>query len=411
MSDTDDTGVLRKTAHGLQADLVRLRRDLHAHPETGLQLPRTQAAVLEALDGLGLEVTRGQALTSVTAVLRGGRPGPAVLLRADMDALLLTEATALDYASRTPGVMHACGHDLHTAALVGAARTLAEHRDVLAGDVVFMFQPGEEGWDGAGRMIEEGVLDAAGERVRAAYGLHVRSYETPPGVFRSRPGTIMGATDSLTVKVHGRGGHASRPHVANDPVPVAATIITAIQTMITRTFDPFDPVVVTVTSVQAGHVANIIPEEVELAGTIRTFSETNRARIRTEIARLSEGLAQAHGMTAEAVFADGYPVTVNDPDEYAFAATVVQDALGTDRFDPLSAPVAAAEDFSRVLNEVPGCFLFLGATASDDPATAPSNHSPHAVFDDAVLADASFVLAELARRALDRLRPHQPEAS
>ena len=403
MSDTDDTGVLRKTAEGLQADLVRLRRDLHAHPETGLQLPRTQAAVLEALSGLDLEVSRGQALTSVTAVLRGGRPGPAVLLRADMDALLLTEATGLDYASGTPGVMHACGHDLHTAALVGAARTLAEHRDVLAGDVVFMFQPGEEGWDGAGRMIEEGVLDAAGSRVRAAYGLHVRSYETPRGVFRSRPGTIMGATDSLTVTVHGRGGHASRPHVANDPVPVAAQIITAIQTMITRTFDPFDPVVVTVTSVQAGHVANIIPEQVELAGTIRTFSETGRARIRTEIGRLSEGIAQAHGMTAEAVFADGYPVTVNDADEYAFAAAVVQDALGTDRFDPLSAPVAAAEDFSRVLNEVPGCLLFLGATASDDPATAPSNHSPYAVFDDSVLADASFVLAELARRALDRL--------
>ena len=400
MSDPD---VLRRTADALRADLVRLRRDLHAHPETGLQLPRTQAAVLEALSGLDLEVSRGQALTSVTAVLRGGRPGPAVLLRADMDALLLTEATGLDYASRTPGVMHACGHDLHTAALVGAARTLTEHRDLLAGDVVFMFQPGEEGWDGAARMIEESVLEAAGGRVRAAYGLHVRSYETPRGVFRSRPGTIMGATDSLTVTVHGRGGHASRPHVADDPVPVAAQIITAVQTMITRSFDPFDPVVVTVTSVQAGHVANIIPEQVELAGTIRTFSETHRERIRTAIARLSEGIAQAHGMTAEAVFTDGYPVTVNDADEYDFAAAVVRDALGPDRFDPLSAPVAAAEDFSRVLNEVPGCFLFLGATASGDPATAPSNHSPHAVFDDSVLADASFVLAELARRALDRL--------
>jgi amidohydrolase len=400
MSDLDDTGLLRKTAGALQPDLVRLRRDLHAHPETGLQLPRTQAAVLEALSGLGLEVSRGEALTSVTAVLRGGRPGPAVLLRADMDALPLTEATGVDYASRTPGVMHACGHDMHTAALVGAARTLAAHRDRLAGDVVLMFQPGEEGWDGAARMIDEGVLEAAGTRVRAAYGLHVRSYETPRGVFRSRPGTIMGATDSLRVTVTGRGGHASRPHVANDPVPVAAHLVTAIQTMITRTFDPFDPVVVTVTSVRAGDVANIIPEQVELAGTIRTFSETGRTRIRTEITRLCAGLAQAHGMTAETVFTDGYPVTVNDPDEYAFAATVVRDSLGTERFDPLPAPIAAAEDFSRVLNEVPGCFLFLGATASDDPATAPSNHSPHAVFDDSVLADASFVLAELARRAL-----------
>jgi len=403
MFGTDDSGVLRKTADGLQPELARLRRDLHAHPETGLDLPRTQAAVLQALSDLDLEVSRGEGLTSVTAVLRGGRPGPAVLLRADMDALSLTEATGLDYASRTPGAMHACGHDLHTAALVGAARTLAEHRDRLAGDVVFMFQPGEEGWDGAGRMIAEGVLDAAGERVRAAYGLHVRSYETPRGVFRSRPGTIMGATDSLTITVNGKGGHASRPHAANDPVPVAAQIITSLQTMITRKFDPFDPVVVTITSVQAATVANIIPERAELGGTIRTFSETTRARIRAEITRLSEALALAYGMTAEAVFTDGYPVTVNDADEYEFAAAVVRDALGPDRFDPLTGPVAAAEDFSRVLNEVPGCFLFLGATASDDPANAPSNHSPHAVFDDSVLGDAAFVLAELARRALDRL--------
>jgi amidohydrolase len=404
--DVNDHGVaddLRKTADELQPGLVRLRRDLHAHPETGLQLPRTQAAVLEALSGLDLEVSRGEALTSVTAVLRGGRPGPAVLLRGDMDALLLTEQTGLDYASRTPGVMHGCGHDLHTAALVGAAQTLARHRDVLAGDVVFMFQPGEEGWDGAGHMIKEGVLDAAGQRVSAAYGLHVRSYETPRGVFRSRPGTLMGATDSLTVTVKGSGGHASRPHAANDPVPVAAQIITSIQTLITRRFDPFDPVVVTVTTVQAGDVANIIPEQARLDGTVRTFSKTSRARIRTEINRLCQAVAEGYGMTAEATFTDGYPVTVNDADEYEFAAAVVRDALGPERFDPLSEPIAAAEDFSRVLNEVPGCFLFLGATASDDPANAASNHSPHAVFDDSVLADASFILAELARRALERL--------
>ncbi|MFG1997422.1 M20 family metallopeptidase [Actinoplanes sp. NPDC048988] len=403
MYDIPAAGDMRKTAGRLQPDLVRLRRDLHAHPERGLHLPRTQTAVLEALEGLDLEISRGEALTSVTAVLRGGRPGPAVLLRADMDALALTESTGLDYASRTPGVMHACGHDLHTAALVGAAHTLAEHRDMLAGDVVFMFQPGEEGWDGAGHMVAEGVLDAAGQRVRAAYGLHVRSYETPRGVFRSKPGTIMGATDSLRVTVKGKGGHASRPHAANDPMPVAAQMITGIQTLITRRFDPFDPVVVTVTSVEGGAFSNIIAERVELSGTVRTFSEQNRGRIRTEIARLCEGLAASFGMTAEVSFDDGYPVTVNDATEYEFAAGVVRDVLGADRFDPLEAPVAAAEDFSRVLNEVPGCFLFLGAAAADDPATAPSNHSPQAVFDDSVLADASFVLAELARRALTRL--------
>ncbi|MEU7946792.1 M20 family metallopeptidase [Micromonospora taraxaci] len=403
MTSQDHVNVLRETVHRLQPELVRLRRDLHAYPEIGLHLPRTQAAVIESIDGLGLEVSRGAGLTSVTAVLRGGRPGPAVLLRADMDALPQTEATGLEYASRTPGAMHACGHDLHTAALVGAARTLAEHRDLLAGDVVFMFQPGEEGWDGAARMIDEGVLDAAGSRVRAAYGLHVRSYGTSRGVFRSRPGTLMGGVDALTVTVNGKGGHASMPHLANDPIPVAAQIITSIPAMLTRTFDPFDPVVVTITTMQASAGSNIIPEQAELTGTIRTFSEANRARVRAELNRLCESVAQAYGTTAEAAYEDGYPVTVNDADEYEFAAAVVRDALGPDRFQPMATPIAAAEDFSRVLNQVPGCYLHLGASAAADPATAATNHSPHAVFDDSVLADASFVLAELARRALDRL--------
>ncbi|MGW4682023.1 M20 metallopeptidase family protein [Micromonospora taraxaci] len=403
MTNRDHVNVLRETAHRLQPELVRLRRDLHAYPETGLHLPRTQAAVIESIDGLGLEVSRGAGLTSVTAVLRGGRPGPAVLLRADMDALPQTEATGLEYASRTPGAMHACGHDLHTAALVGAARTLAEHRDLLAGDVVFMFQPGEEGWDGAARMIDEGVLDAAGSRVRAAYGLHVRSYGTSRGVFRSRPGTLMGGVDALTVTVNGNGGHASMPHLANDPIPVAAQIITSIPAMLTRTFDPFDPVVVTITTMQASAGSNIIPEQAELTGTIRTFSEANRTRVRAELNRLCESVAQAYGTTAEVAYEDGYPVTVNDADEYEFAAAVVRDALGSDRFQPMATPIAAAEDFSRVLNQVPGCYLHLGASAAADPATAATNHSPHAVFDDSVLADASFVLAELARRALDRL--------
>ncbi|WBB53813.1 M20 family metallopeptidase [Verrucosispora sp. WMMD573] len=403
MEPHDHATVLRETAHRLQPELVRLRRDLHAHPETGLDLPRTQAAVIESIDALGLEVSRGSGLTSVTAVLRGGRPGPAVLLRADMDALPQTEATGLDYASRTPGAMHACGHDLHTAALVGAAHTLAEHRDLLAGDVVFMFQPGEEGWDGAARMIDEGVLDAAGSRVRAAYGLHVRSYGTARGVFRSRPGALMGGVDAFTVTVHGAGGHASMPHLANDPIPVAAQIITSIPPMLIRRFDALDPVVVTVTSVRAGSGANIIPERAELTGTIRTFSAANRPRIRAELTSLCGSVALASGTTAEVTYRDGYPVTVNDPDEYEFAAAVVRDALGPDRFEPMATPIAAAEDFSRVLNQVPGCYLHLGASAADDPSTAATNHSPYAVFDDSVLADASFVLAELARRALDRL--------
>ncbi|SNS75999.1 hippurate hydrolase [Asanoa hainanensis] len=392
---------LRDDAAALQDDLVRLRRDLHRHPEVGLDLPRTQRAVLAELAGLPLEITPGKALSSVTAVLRGGRPGPAVLLRADLDALPMTEATGLDYASEIDGVMHACGHDLHTAMLVGAARLLSQNRDALAGDVVFMFQPGEEGWNGAARMIDEDVLDAAGQRVSSAYGMHVGS-NRPAGQFGSRPGTLMAATADLKVTVLGAGAHASMPHLGLDPVTVAAEIVTSLQTMVTRRFDVFDPVVVTVGSIQAGTRSNIIPDTAEIAATVRTFSAANHARLRTEATRLCRHIAEAHGLTAEVDYVDGYPVTVNDKREYEFASTVVADVLGADRFEPMAHPISAAEDFAEVLAAVPGCYLHLGASAADDPATAPVNHSPRAVFDDRVLADGALVHAELAIRALRR---------
>ncbi|MFC3500081.1 M20 family metallopeptidase [Micromonospora krabiensis] len=396
------TNRLRDHAPALQGDLVRLRRDLHRHPEIGLDLPHTQQLVLDALDGLGLEITRGRGLSSVTAVLRGGHPGPAVLLRADMDALPITEATGLDYASQVDGVMHACGHDLHTAILVGAARLLSSHRDALHGDVVFMFQPGEEGFNGAGRMIEEGVLDAAGRRVSSAYALHVRSYGTPRGLVTSRPGTVMAAVDELRVTVHGVGAHASMPHQGRDPVTAAAEMVTALQTLVTRRFNVFDPVVVTVGSFHAGHSVNTIPDTARFAATVRTFSAANQAVIRTEAGRLCEHIAQAYGLTAEVEYVRKYPVTVNDAQQYEFAGRVVSDVLGAERFAPMPFPAAAAEDFSRVLDEVPGCYLILGASAADDPAAAAMNHSPRAAFDDAVLADGALVLAELATRALAR---------
>ncbi len=393
---------LRDDAAGLQADLVQLRRDLHRHPEIGLDLPRTQRAVRSELDELGLEITLGRGLSSVTAVLRGGRPGPAVLLRADMDTLPISEATGLDYASRVDGAMHACGHDLHTAMMVGAARLLSAHRDALPGDVVFMFQPGEEGWNGAGRMIEEGVLDAAGQRVSSAYALHVRSYKTPRGHVTSRPGTVMAAFDELRVTVRGRGGHGSLPHRGRDPVTTAAEMVTALQTLVTRRFDVFDPVVVTVGLLRAGTSASTIPDTAHFAATVRTFSAANRAVVRTETRRLCENIAQAYGLTAEVEYDERYPVTVNDARHHDFARAVVSDVLGGERFSPMPFPVASAEDFSRVLDEVPGCYLILGASAADDPETAPVNHSPRAVFDDAVLSDGALVLAELAYRALVR---------
>jgi amidohydrolase len=383
----------------LQDDLMRLRRDLHGEPELGLDLPRTQEKVLAALDGLPLEVALGRSLSSVTAVLRGSSPGPAVLLRADMDALPLTERSGVDYASRIPGRMHACGHDLHTAMLVGAARILAGAE--FAGSVVFMFQPGEEGSAGARHMIVEGVLDAAGVRPVAAYGLHVTSALLPGGWFMTRRGPVLAAADELHVTVLGAGGHGSQPHRAADPIPAACAMVTALQTLTTRSFDVFDPVVITVGSFHAGSGANIIPAEARFELTIRSFSPEVRARVLEGVDRVLRGIAAAHGLGVDVDHQVGYPVTVNTAAEAEFAAATVGELYGRERFVWGPDPLTAAEDFSYVLEEVPGAFVFLGACPPGrDPRTAPFNHATTAVFDNGVLSDGATLLAELAVRRL-----------
>ncbi len=396
------SAALRDDAYEMSDELAQLRHRLHRHPEVGLQNPRTQETVLEALDGLGLEVTTGAALTSVTAVLRGGRPGPAVLLRGDMDALPVQEETGLDFSSEVDGVMHACGHDLHTAMLVGAARLLSAHRDQLAGDVVFMFQPGEEGWDGAGRMLDEGVLDAAGRRVSSAYGMHVLSSTVPRSQFTTRPGTLMAASDELRVTVRGAGGHGSAPHLARDPIAVAAQLVGDLQTLVTRRFDVFDPVILTVGSFHAGTKRNIIPDEARFEATVRSFSPEARERMRKDSVQLCTFVGTAYGVEVDAQYLEEYPVTVNDVDHAAFAADVAAEVFGDDRYAPMVSPQAGAEDFSRVLAAVPGCYLFLGAVPGEDYKTAPNNHSPRAQFTDAVLSDGVLLHAELAVRALER---------
>jgi amidohydrolase len=393
--------LLHDDAHAMADDLTGIRRTLHQHPEIGLDLPVTQRTVLEAIDGLGLEVTTGSALSSVTAVLRGSQPGPAVLLRGDMDALPVQEQTGLDFSSKVDGAMHACGHDLHTAMLVGAARLLTAHRDALEGDVVFMFQPGEEGWDGAGRMLDEGVLDASGQRVASAYGMHVLSSETQRGMFTTRPGTLMAASDRMHVTVRGEGGHGSAPHLARDPVTAAAEMVTALQTLVTRRFNIFDPVVVTVGTFHAGTRRNIIPDEAQFEATVRTFSAEARDRVRREAPALCRQIAAAYGMDAEVDYADEYPLTVNDATHTAFTSDVITDVFGDERYQPMRDPQAGAEDFSRVLEEVPGCYLMLGAHPGEDTAT-PNNHSPRAVFMDEVMPDGVLLHAELAIRALQR---------
>lgn len=400
---------LRDDAESISAELTRLRHELHQRPEIGLDLPRTQGIVLRELEDLPLEVSVGGAVSSVTGVLRGSHPGPAVLLRADMDALPIGEQTGLPYVSRVEGVMHACGHDLHTAMLVGAARLLAAHRDAIAGDVVFMFQPGEEGFDGAGKMLAEGVLDAAGPRVSSAYGMHVMSSQIPRGTFTVRPGTFMSASDAMYVTVRGAGGHGSAPHRALDPITAAAEIITALQTLVTRRFDVFDPVVITVGALHAGTRRNVIPDDARLEITVRSFSDAARERVRLEAPALCERVASAFGLTAEVEWVDEYPATINDPDHAQFVASVVTEVFGEHRYAPMRDPHPGAEDFSRVLQAVPGSYLMLGAHPGED-ADTPDNHSPRAVFDDSVLAEGALLHTQLAVRALRRDATNSPTA-
>ncbi|HKB31684.1 MAG TPA: M20 family metallopeptidase [Streptosporangiaceae bacterium] len=392
---------LRDDASALVAEMTRLRHAIHREPEIGLNLPRTQEKVLAALGGLPLEVATGRRLTSVTAVLRGGRPGPAVLLRADMDALPITERSGVEYASRTDTAMHACGHDTHIAMLIGAAHLLAARQAEIPGSVIFMFQPGEEGDRGARYMIDEGVLDAAGARPVAAYALHSISAPLATGVCTTRPGPMLAAADEISVTVRGAGGHGSQPYNARDPIPAACEMITALQTFVTRSFDVFDPVVVTVGTFHAGTASNVIPAEARFGATLRSFSAAARTRVKDGVVSVLRGVAAAHGLEIEHEYGPGYPVTVNDAAEAEFAGAAMADVFGPDRAQTAQNPIMGSEDFSFVLNEVPGAFVLIGACPPGrDPQTAPYNHSAEAVFDDAVLPEGATLYAELALRRL-----------
>ncbi|MYM18896.1 amidohydrolase [Brevibacterium sp. 5221] len=386
-------------AAALQPDLVALRRALHAAPEVGTHLPGTQRLVLAALEGLGLEIRCGEALTSVVAVLRGARPGPAVLLRGDMDALPVREETGLPFASDN-GSMHACGHDLHTAGLIGAARLLAAHREEIAGSVVFMFQPDEEGAGGAEPMLAEGLLDAAGEPPVAAYALHVQP--GPAGLFLTRPQTAMAGFVDLEIVMHGKGGHSSQPQLCIDPVPAIAELTLALNTMTTRQFDVFDPVVVSVTQLAAARANNIIPDSASLGACLRYLTPAVVEALDARISRLAHGIAAAHGCTAEVRFAPGFPPTVNDEAETEFALDGLRGLFGADRVRLMAEPEMGSEDFSYVLERVPGCYFYLAATPAGVDPDAEDNHSPRVQFDDAVLGDQAAALAGLALARLAR---------
>lgn len=381
------TSDLVTAAHALLDDAVDLRRRIHRRPELGLHNPRTQEAVLEALDGLPLKITTGVSTSSVIAVIEGEQEGPTVLLRADTDALPMPEDTGLDYASEVDGAMHACGHDAHTAMLAGAARMLAERRGQLAGRVLLMFQPGEEGFHGARSMLEEGLLDAAGDRPIAAWAIH-QSPTYPSGLLATRAGPIMAAADVIDARITGRGGHASMPHHACDPIPAAAEFISGVQAMVTRRVDVWDPAVVSITKIRAGTTNNVIPEEVLMAGTIRTFSERTRADVHAHLERLLTNVAAAHGGTGTLEITPGYPVTTNHDAEAATALAVGRALTGADdHVIEMPSPVMGAEDFSYVLQEVPGAMVFLGTRPPGVRGrdVAP-NHSNRMVLDENAMA-------------------------
>lgn len=388
-------------ARQLRDNTSELYRRLHRIPEIGLQLPKTRSEVLSALDGLPLELRLSESTSGITAVLRGDRPGPSVLLRGDMDALPLREDTGLDHRSEHPDVMHACGHDAHTAMLAGAARLLAGYTDRLAGSVVFMFQPGEEGFHGARYMIEEGVLDAAGERVSQALGLHLHA-GLPSGLITTRPGPIMAAADRFDIRIIGQGGHGSLPHNSVDPIPAAAELVGALQTVISRRVSTFEPAVLSVCRITAGTTSNIIPEVAELEGTIRTLSEPVRTLIHDELTKVAEYVAAAHGCRAEVRIEPGYSATVNDDEVADRVLALAAELLGDSLVTPMPDPIMGAEDFSYVLREVPGAFAFLGACPPGaDPATAPSNHSNRVVFDEDAFTGGVAMYSAFALDALD----------
>jgi hippurate hydrolase len=405
-SRTVESGDLLAEARDHLDDAVELRRTLHRWPEVGNDLPITREQVLGALEGLPLDVTLHDTTSGIAAVLTGTKPGPTVLLRGDMDALPMPEETGLDFASNVDGAMHACGHDTHTAMLVATAKLLSGRRDEIAGRVLFMFQPGEEGHHGARFMLDEGLLDVGPlpdgtpSPVQRAFAIHITSM-LPSGAIAARRGPMMAASDVLRITITGAGGHASAPHQTLDPVPVACEIVGALQTMITRRIDVFDPSVVTVAKIWAGTANNVIPESAYLEGTIRTFSEATRRQVHDGIHRVADGIAAAHGMTATAEVIDGFPVTVNDDEAADFALGLAAHLVGDDRTIRMPNPVMGAEDFSYVLNRLPGAMLFLGGTPADrDPRAAAPNHSPHVYFDEAAMTTGIATYSALALETL-----------
>lgn len=376
-------------------ELFALRRAIHAEPELGLHCPQTRGKLEQALAGLPLELGLSERTSGFIAILDGARPGRTVLLRGDMDALPIHEATGLEFASREAGKMHACGHDSHSAMLASAARILCSRRDQLAGRVLFMFQPGEEGHHGARFMLEEGLL---GDPLPdAAFALHIWP-TLPHGAVACRVGTMLASTDTLKAKIVGKGGHAAMPHDAIDPVPVAAEVVLALQAEVARRTPVTDPIVLSVSCIHAGTTHNVLPDAVELTGTLRALSAEGRARGRQAFERVCTHVAAAHDCMAEVEIEQGYPPTVND----GRAVALVRDIAGDD-FIELPASNMGGEDFSYVLEKVPGAMAFLGVAPAGEQASGRAPlHSPAMMIDEAVLPKGVALHCAFATQFLEK---------
>jgi hippurate hydrolase len=385
-------------ARALLPEVITLRRKLHAQPELGNHLPQTKAAVLDALSELALPLWHSTRTSGLVATLRGAHAGPTLLLRADMDALPMPEDTGLPFASQVPGAMHACGHDAHTAMLVGAARLLAARKHELHGTVKLMFQPGEEGHFGAREMVEEGILEHE-PRVDAAFALHVAPV-AKVGQLVIRPGPMFASNDDFAVELIGKGGHASMPHLAIDPIPALCELVLALQALTTRRVNALDMGVLTVGKVQAGTTTNVIPERAEITGTVRSFSARTRHALVQGLERVTHGIAAAHELEAKVRWAPGYPVVHNDPGFTEFVRATASDVLGADRVPEGAEPVMGAEDFSYVLERVPGAMGFLGMRPRGE-GPAANIHSNRMLLDEDGLAFGIALHAGLALRLLD----------
>ena len=394
------TQSILEQAQSMLPELQSLRRKLHQIPEFGLELPNTLKVILDEISPLG-EITLGKSITSAVLHIKGDLPGPTVLLRADMDALAVIEDTGVPYAS-TNGFMHACGHDLHMAMGVGAAKILASRKSELKGEVIIFFQPGEEGHHGADVMIEEQALLVSGSKPIRAYGLHVFS-SYPLGMMGSRSGPLMASAGDLLVTVTGSGGHGSMPWLSKDPISVLNEIMSSLQTMVTKRFSAFDPVIVNIGWVRAGDTAttNVIPETASFGATVRVFSEENATKLKRYTQELVDSIATGFGLSATVEFTRATKVLMNDPKAISSVEKVTSELFGASRYINLPTPIAGGEDFASIVSEIPGAFVFMGACPpGTDHTTAATNHSNKAVFDDSVLGDGAALLASLAVDAL-----------